>query len=80
MTTTRDGGMKFTMTAKLIELGLEDGQPGAMFQRIVDPATGLAQDHSGPTFSLPLTEDECRELAPLLYREIEIGIGVVPKR
>ncbi len=76
---TRDGGMKITMTAKLIEIGLEDGQPGAVFQRIIDPENGLAQDHAGPTFNVPMTKDECRELATLLYREIEITVSVVPK-
>lgn len=77
MTTTRDGGMKITMTAKLIEVGGDDGQPCAVFQRL--DGAGMQVRTGGSTFKILTTVEEVRELAPLLYREIEITVSIVPK-
>lgn len=66
---TRDGGMKITIQAKLIELGGSEGQPLATFQ-----VAGKQ------TFTLPFSMDELREVAPLLYSDLEIEVSVRPKR
>jgi hypothetical protein len=77
MTTTRDGGMKITMTAKLIEVGGDDGRPCAVFQRLDG---GMEVGSNGSTFKILTTVDEVRELASLLYRDLAITVSITPKR
>jgi hypothetical protein len=67
--------MKITMKAKLIELGGDDGQPCALFQRM--DGGGMQVRADGNTFRVLTTEEEARELAPLLYRELDVTIDIV---
>jgi hypothetical protein len=75
---TSDGGMKVGIRVRLLEVGGDDGQSYALFRRVVDPETGQSQEYSGPTFKVPMTVDQARGLAALLYREIDVTVDIVP--